>query len=522
MADLKNTLFRFYLRRFYPPGFTRQRSLNEQQRVFESLLSSLAGTALGKDLQLDKIRAVQGFATAVPVTQYSFYEPYVERIRAGEQRVMTKHGVAWFGKTAGTTSGKSKLVPVTQDFIHRCHVRGTFLGLSRLYGMNESANILKHKNFVMTGGVYERDKPSGIPIADISAIMMRNVPIPFRTIYVPSVALSTHPSWEYKVEKIAQLISHADVGSISGIPTWHLAVLNKIRERKPFDKLTDLWKNVRIFFHGGVNFEPYRQHFKELSGRDDFIFYEFYNATEGFFGIQAEPEGGDLLLLTDTGVFYEFIPFSEFEGYRFPLSGDIRAGVSERALRGGDAKAIQLNEVKPGIPYVLLISTLNGLLRYVIGDVITFSAIDPFKFRIVGRTQEYINAFGEDLLLTHVERAMSATNKKFNSIVREFTVAPLYIHLGAKGRMQFVMEFDYPPADLNAYALELDEQLKRENSNYLQKRNNDIALSPLEVIPVNTGTFYRWLESKGKLGGQNKVPRLMNNRKLMEEILGMI
>ena len=293
----------------------------------------------------------------------------------------------------------------------------------------------------MTGGIYERDMPSGIRIADISAIMMMNVPVPFRTIYAPSVALSTHPSWEYKVEKIAQLIGEADVGSISGIPTWHLAVLNKIRERQPFEKLTDLWKNVRIFFHGGVNFEPYRQHFKELSGRDDFIFYEFYNATEGFFGIQATPEGGDLLLLTDTGVFYEFIPFNEYQQE--------------------NAKAISLEEVKSGVPHVLLISTLDGLLRYVIGDVITFSSIDPFKFRIVGRTQEYINAFGEDLLLSHVDRAMSATNKKFNSRVREFTVAPLYIHLGSKGRMQFVMEFDKPPADLQAYALELDEQLKK-------------------------------------------------------------
>lgn len=500
MPDIKNLLFRFYLKHWFPPVHSAVRSLPEQQKNFAKLLS-LSDTALGKDLKLSAVKTYEDYKSAVPVTSYSFYEPYVERIKEAEQNVMTTGKVIWFGKTAGTTSGKSKLIPVTSSYIKHGHVCGTFFGLSRLHHYDKTVDMISHKNFLMTGGVYETLSPSGIRVADVSAINLNNVPLPFRGIYAPNIELSTHPSWEYKLDRIAEVVSRADVGSLSGIPTWHLAVLNKIREYKKFRKLNELWPNLRIFFHGGVNFEPYRNHFRELSGRNDFVFYEFYNATEGVFGVQAEPEGGDLLLLTDTGVFYEFVPFAEFHT--------------------GNAKAVSLAEVKTGVPYVLLISTFDGLLRYVIGDVITFSSIDPYKFRIVGRTQEYINAFGEDLLLGHVERAMAVVSEKFNCLVAEFTVAPFYIEIGAKGKMQFLLEFIIAPADLNAYAAELDAQLQKENSNYAQKRNNSIALSSLEIIVAKPGTFYKWLQSKGKLGGQNKVPRLVNSRKIIEEILAV-
>ena len=501
MPDLKNTLIRWYLRNFYPPDFSSQRSLQEQKKNFNSIITSLTSTALGKDHRLQAVKSYEDFQGAVPVTQYDFYEKYIERIKAGEERVMTAGKVLWFGKTAGTTSGKSKLIPVTLPFIHRCHVRGTFFGLSRLHGYDKTVDILSHKNFVMTGGVYETLPSSGIRIADISAIMMYNVPLPFRNMYAPDRKLVTHPSWDYKINQIVEHLADTDVGSLIGIPTWHLAVLSSLREHKHFNKLNELWKNLRLFIHGGVNFEPYRQHFKELSGRDDFIFYEVYNATEGFFGAQAEPDSSDLLLLTDTGVYYEFIPFRDYRTER--------------------EKAISLSDVQTGIPYVLLISTLIGLLRYVIGDVITFSATEPYRFRIVGRTQEYINAFGEDLLLHNVERALSSANEKSGSRIREFTVAPFYIHLNEKGKIQFVIEFDKSPPDLDSYSHELDLQLQKENSNYAQKRNKDIALSPLEVIVVKPGTFYHWLKSKGKLGGQNKVPRLVNGRGVIEEVLAI-
>lgn len=484
--DIKNILFRFYLRQCFPSDFTAARSIQTQNRIFHNLLSLLSPTQLGKDLKLNQIRNYEDFRKSISITHYDFYESYIEKIKAGESRVMTADKVLYFGKTAGTTSGKSKLIPVTASFIRKSHVSGTFFGLSRLHSFSEDIDILSHKNFVIAGGVYEQLANSQIQVADISAIMMRNVPLPFRTIYVPDNALITHASWERKLALIPNAVKNADVGSMIGIPTWHLTVLNKMREEIHFEKLTDVWKNLRFFFHGGVNFEPYRKHFKEFVGRDDFIFYEIYNATEGFFGAQAYREGGDLLLLTDTAMFYEFIAFSDYSA--------------------GNMHAIELKDIKQGIPYVLVISTINGLVRYIIGDVLTFTNLDPFMFRITGRTQEFINAFGEDLLLSHVLNALMKTNEKYGSSVRDYTVAPQYINLHKKGKIQFLIEFVKAPDSLEDYALELDRQLQHENSNYAQKRNNSLALNSLEVIAAPEGIFYKWLESKGKLGGQNKVP----------------
>lgn len=496
--DLKNMAFRFYLRHFFSPHFSAQRAITEQDAVFKKLMKELSATELGKDLKLSQVKSYDDFGK-IPVTQYSFYEAYIEKIKSGKKKVMTADKVLYFGKTAGTTSGKSKLIPITQYIVNNMHVRGTFFSLSRIHELDERVDILTHKNFALPGGVYERLSPSGVVVADISAIMLSNIPPAFRTIYVPGVELMTNPSWDYKLNKIAEEVSKADLGTISGIPTWHLAVLSKIREEIHFEKLTGLWKNLRIFFHGGVSFEPYRKQFNELIGKEDFIFYEVYNATEGFFGIQAGLQGGDLLLLTDCGVFYEFIPFAKY--------GD------------EDEKPIALGNVKTGVQYVLLVTTHNGLLRYVIGDVITFTSVDPFKFRITGRTQEYINAFGEDLLLSNVEQALMKTNAKFDSVIKEYTVAPLYINIESKGRMQFLIEFSKAPQDLEQYVLELDRQLQEENSNYRQKRNHDLALTSLEVITAKPGLFYEWMAAKGKMGGQHKIPRLVNGRKVMEEML---
>ena len=496
--DLKNMAFRFYLKHFFSPDFSAARSIAEQRHVFAKLINELSTTQIGKDLQLSEVKSYADYAR-IPVTQYSFYEPYIEQIKAGKSKVMTAGRVLYFGKTAGTTSGKSKLIPITRFIVNNMHVRGTLFSLSRLHALDSSIDILTYKNFALPGGVYETLSPSGIIVADISAIMLRNIPMAFRTIYVPSVELMTHPSWDYKLNKIAEEVSKADLGTISGIPTWHLAVLAKIRDEIHFSKLSGLWKNLRIFFHGGVSFEPYRKQFNELFGRDDVIFYEVYNATEGFFGIQANMQGGDLLLLTDNGVFYEFIPFSNYGS--------------------ANAKPIPLEEVKAYVPYVLLVTTHNGLMRYVIGDVITFTATDPYKFRITGRTQEYINAFGEDLLLSNVEQALMKTNARFDCAIKEYTVAPLYINIESKGRMQFLIEFKKAPQNLEQYAAELDEQLQNENSNYKQKRNHDLALSTLEVIPAKQGLFYEWMASRGKMGGQHKIPRLVNGRKVMEEML---
>lgn len=494
----KNFLFRLYLRHTYDPDFTAAKSIRHQQKIFESIIRRLSDTELGRDLKFAGIKSYNDFRNTIPVTQYDFYEGYVEKIKAGAKKVMTDKPVNWFAKTAGTTSGKSKLVPITTEVMRQNHVRGSFFALSKIHQLDKSIHLLSHKNLLIPGGVYET-LPNGITIADISAILSRNIPPIYRRYYTPGIETQILNKWEEKINRTVQEIKTEDVGTFSGVPTWHLAMLNKLKDETGFKKLTDLWKNLQVFFHGGVSFEPYRKQFEELVGKKDFVFFEIYNATEGFIAIQETLHTNDLLLLTDNLLFFEFIPLDKYYA--------------------GERNALQLSEVKAGVPYVLLLTAPNGLIRYLIGDVITFTKTDPFTFKISGRTQEYINAFGEDLLLSNVQNALMNTNQQLNAAIRDYTVAPFYINIEQKGRMQFAIEFSVPPVDLKQYEQTLDDNLKKENSNYLQKRTNNLALSQLEVISLPQGAFYKWLSSKNKLGGQNKVPRLVNGRGVIEEIL---
>lgn len=499
LSAMRNAAFRGYLNYFFPTTFSAASSRRQQELIFNKHVRQLSYTELGKDAGLNKVRTYYDFRKSIPLTGYDFYESYLERIKGGKENVMTRHRVKWLAKTAGTTSGKSKLIPITAEVIRRNHVRGVFFGLSMIHRHHTGFNLLNHKTLMIPGGIYDTLSPSGLVVGDISAIMAMNVPYLYRSFYTPDLHTQIHPEWEVKVKRTAEQALKEDVGTISGVPTWHLALIKKMKELEPFDKLTDVWKNLQLFIHGGVSFEPYRQVFEDQTGRKDFIFYEVYNATEGFFGIQRHRKAGDLLLLTDSDIFYEFIPFG----------CDIKDA----------SKAVPLWEVKTEVPYTMLLTTSNGLVRYVIGDVITFTDLNPYSFRISGRTQEYINAFGEDLLLTHVEQALIKTAQRQPCSIRDFTVAPYYIHVSSNGRMQFLIEFSSPPADLKQFEKALDEALKAENYNYAQKRQNDLALNNLQVIAVPDGTFQKWLASKGKLGGQNKVPRLVNGRSVIEEIL---
>lgn len=496
--DWKNFLFRIYLKIAFPPDFTQDKSLRHQQKVFREIMKVISKTQLATELKLHRASTYLDFRNATPVTDYSFYEAYIEVIKSGKQNVMTSKPVKWFAKTAGTTSGKSKLVPITLQTMRQCHVRGSFFALSKIHQLNKKLNLLGHKNLLIPGGIYET-LPSKIIVGDISAILVRNVPVIYRPFYAPSINVQTHPHWEEKIESAVNEIAYEDIGTISGVPTWLLSVFQKMKEKIPFEKLTDVWQNLQVYFHGGVSFEPYRKQFGELIGKKDFVFYEVYNATEGFFGIQENLGSNNLLLLTDNFVFYEFVTLDD--------------------LQSGNENIIELGDVKLGVPYALLITTPNGLLRYLIGDVITFQSLNPYTFKITGRTQEYINAFGEDLLLGNVENALMKTNQEFNLEVRDYTVAPVYISIEQKGKIQFAIEFLKQPENISAYEKLLDENLQFENSNYKQKRTSNLALLACEVISLPKGTFYKWLSSKNKLGGQNKIPRLVNGRVIMDELL---
>lgn len=494
----KNFLFRSYLQLAYSAVFTREKSLRHQQKILKTILDQLAKTKLGADLQLSSIKRYIDFNSRIPLTDYTFYKPYIEKIIAGEQRVMTVRPVKWLAKSSGTTSGESKLIPITEQIMRQCHVRGSFFALAVLHRYNHHLQLLSHKSLLFPGGIYETLK-SGIIVGDISGILVNKVPAIYRSYYTPSIETQTTADWQKKITTTVQQIAKEDVGTISGVPTWILSVLQKMQIEFPFNRLTDIWKNLQVYFHGGVSFEPYRQQFEKLVGKKNFVFYEIYNATEGFFGIQENLESNNLLLLTDNFIFYEFVPLSEFGGQH--------------------AKAIPLYEVQTTIPYVLLITAPNGLIRYVIGDVITFNNLNPFTFKITGRTQEYINAFGEDLLLSHVQNALLKTGQQFECTITDYTVAPLYMNIQQKGRIQVAIEFSSAPNQLADYEKLLDQYLQQENSNYQQKRTHGLALDNLEVISLSPGTFYKWLAARNKLGGQHKVPRLVNGRKVIEEIL---
>lgn len=499
--DWKNFIFRIYLKLTFPPDFTAEKSIHHQQKILKKILRQLSNTELGTDLKFSEIKTYDNFRNRVPVTQYEFYENYIEKIKSGQQKVMTDKPVKWFAKTAGTTSGKSKLVPITTQIMKQCHVRGTFFALSKIHQQDKSIRLLSHKNLLIPGGIYDT-LDCGITVADVSAIISINIPFIYRGYYTPDIHVQTFSKWEEKISNAVKQISKDDVGTMSGVPTWILSVLQKMKEEFPFEKLTDKWKNLQVYFHGGVSFEPYRKQFEEFVGKDNFNFFEVYNATEGFFGIQENLKSNNLLLLTDNYIFYEFIPLDKYSA--------------------GEKNTVELSEVKIEVPYVMLITAPNGLIRYTIGDVITFKSLNPFTFKITGRTQEYINAFGEDLVLSNVENALLKTNKAFDCTIRDFTVAPFYINLEEKGKIQFAIEFSKQPVDISAYEKMLDENLQIENSNYKQKRTNNLALSSLQVIILPNETFYRWLSSKNKLGGQNKIPRLVNGRKFFEEILALI
>ncbi len=496
--DWKNFIFRIYLKLAFPPDFTAKKSIHHQQKILKKILSQLSSTELGRDLKFNKVKSYKDFRMSVPVTQYEFYETYIEKIKSGQQKVMTDKRVKWFAKTAGTTSGKSKLVPITKQIMQQCHVRGTFFALSKTHQKDKSMRLLSHKNLLIPGGIYDT-LDSGVTVADVSAIISLNIPYIYRGYYTPDIHVQTFSKWEEKIANAVKQISKKDVGTMSGVPTWILSVMQKMKEEYPFEKLTDVWKNLQVYYHGGVSFEPYRKQFEELVGKDGFNFFEVYNATEGFFAIQENLKSSNLLLLTDNYIFYEFIPLEKYST--------------------GDRNALELSEVKMDVPYVILITAPNGLIRYVIGDVVTFQSLDPFTFKITGRTQEYINAFGEDLLLSNVQNALMKTNQTLDCTVSDYTVAPLYISIEEKGRMQFAIEFAKRPSNISEYEKLLDENLQQENSNYKQKRTNNLALTSLEVIVLPKGTFYKWLSSKNKLGGQNKVPRLVNGRNMIEEIL---
>lgn len=473
-----------------------------QYDLLEHLTETAKHTQWGRKYHYHEINDYQTFRDRLPVSSYEDLQPEIHKMMLGEKDVLWPGQITWYSKSSGTTNARSKYLPVSEENFNDCHKKGSWDTLSILYHHNPDLQLFENKSLILGGSLsHFPENPESI-IGDVSAIMITNLPLIGRPFYVPDVRVAIMDDWEKKLNLTVDLaVQEPHIGTIGGVPTWNLVLFRKILERTGAEHILEVWPELRLYLHGGVNFEPYRSQFKKLIPREDFIYQEVYNASEGYFGTQLNPDE-DMILLLDHGVFYEFIPMSEYEN--------------------SDAHAIPLEDVKPGIDYAVLISTTSGIWRYEIGDTICFTNTNPYQFRITGRTRQFINAFGEEVMIHNTDMAISRTTLKTKSEIKDYTVAPKYLNDGQNGRHDWLIEFQRPPADLEEFSKLLDQELQSINSDYAAKRTLNLALENLSVTVLPPNTFDHWLKQQKRQGSQVKVPRLSNNRKYVDEILELI
>lgn len=471
-----------------------------QEKVLKDLLYKASQTHYGKKYKFSEIHNSRQFAEQVPVVSYEDLQPYIERMLKGEASLLWPGKTQWFAKSSGTTGVSSKLVPVSKEGLEECHFRGGRDMLAIYMRNNPDSKIFSGKNLSIGGSqVNNFGGNSDVSVANISAIVMKNLPLWAQLKRTPGLKVTMMNNWEEKVKKIAEITTKQDVTCLAGSPMWMLLLLQHITRQGHINHIQDIWPNLEVFFHGSVSFNPYKQLFQELDRNNSLSYQEIYNATEGFFAIQDQSDDPSLLLLPNYGIYYEFIPEKDFDN-PFPTT-------------------LPLSEVETGKYYSIVISTNSGLWRYKIGDTIKFVSTSPYRFLISGRTKHCINVFGEDLFAQQAEKALQETCEKTGCVVQDFTVAPFFYDLRKKGCHEWLIEFVRSPVSLREFVNHLDGELQQLNDDYAEKRKENIAIERPLVREVPQGTFYQWLKSKDKLGGQHKIPRLSNSRKYLEEIL---
>ncbi|MBE0638171.1 MAG: GH3 auxin-responsive promoter family protein [Bacteroidales bacterium] len=475
-----------------------------QMDWFKKLIATSKDTEWGMKYDYKSISTVDEFRQRVPVGDYNSLKPFIDRLREGEQNLLWPTDIKWFAKSSGTTNDKSKYIPVSTEALEECHFKGGRDMLAIYVNNHPDSHIFSGKGLVMGGSrnITEVNNESYYT-GDLSAIIIQNLPFWAQLKSTPGSSIALMEDWEGKIEKMADITIGHDVTSISGVPSWTLVLIKRILEKTGKKNLLDIWPNLDVFFHGGVNFDPYRKQFRQLIDSDEMNYMETYNASEGFFGIQYRSDLNDMLLMLDYGIFYEFVPIDEIDKEQ--------------------PKTLWLDEVKTGENYAMVISTNAGLWRYIIGDTIMFTSINPYRVKITGRIRNFINAFGEELIIDNAEKALIIACEKCHAIVAEYTAAPVYFSdEKSKAAHEWVIEFEVPPRDIEFFTDTLDTALKSLNSDYEAKRHKNMLLQEPLIRVVPKGTFYKWLKKRDKLGGQNKVPRLSNDRKNIDEILGMI
>lgn len=472
-----------------------------QDELLKKLISTARDTEWGTNYDYRSINSIKTFADRVPINTYEDLKPTIDRLRNGEQNLLWPEEIKWFAKSSGTTAGKSKYIPMSESAIEECHFKGGKDMMSLYLNVNPEASIFEGKNLIMGGsGIVQEVSNTSYYEGDLSAILMQNLPFWAQFKRTPSIEIALMDEWESKLELMAESTIEHDVRGISGVPSWMLVLLKKVLKKSGKTKLKEVWPNLEVFFHGGVKFDPYREQYNRLIDPGDITYFNTYNASEGFFGIQDQKDSDELLLMLDYGIYYEFLPISE--------------------LHRSSPKTIHLSEVVKGVNYAMVITTNAGLWRYLIGDTVTFTSTDPYRIRITGRTKNFINVVGEELIIDNAEKALVVACNKTGAVITEYTAAPIFEN--SDMTHQWLIEFEKLPNEMEFFIEAFDNSLKSLNSDYEAKRYKNLVLKSPIIKSLPRGTFYKWMKKKDKLGGQNKVPRLSNERKYVDEILALL
>ncbi len=469
-----------------------------QEETLYRLLAKGASTEWGKKFDFSGITSIREYQSRFPIQTYEDLIPYVERLRKGETDLLWPGEIKWFAKSSGTTSTKSKFIPMSREALEECHYRAAKDILVIYTMLNPETKIFSGKCLTLGGSHRLNQFNSDSLYGDLSAILIENAPFWVEIIRTPKQKIALLEDFEQKLELITKSCINENVTNISGVPSWYLVLIKQILEFTGKKNLIDVWPNLEVFFHGGISFIPYREQFKKLIDSADMNYMETYNASEGFFGIQDDPLQSDMLLMLDYGIFYEFIPSDH-------ISSD-------------SPTVYTIGEVEKGVNYAIIISTNGGLWRYMMGDTIVFTSLNPFRFRISGRTKHFINVFGEEVIVENAEKALESACFETGAVITEYTAGPVFMSTSSKGSHEWIIEFEKEPADFNRFIDILDNALMSLNSDYEAKRHKDLNLTRPVAMAVPKGTFNKWLKSKNKLGGQNKVPRLSNTREYIDDL----
>ena len=470
-----------------------------QENTFRSLIQAGRDTDWGKQYDYASVQRIEDLKARFPVQDYDTLKPWIDRILQGEQKVLWNTPISWFAKSSGTTSDKSKFIPVSTMSLEECHFKGGKDVLAMYLHNNPESRLFSGKTLLMGGSHQINQLNQHSKYGDVSAVMMQNLPWTAKYAMTPSLDIALMDEWESKIEAMALHTLDKDVTSIAGVPTWTIVLIRRLFEKRGVADLKDVWPNLELYIHGGVSFKPYQEQFNQLIQKEPMYYVETYNASEGFFAFQDRLRSDEMLLMPDYGLYYEFIPIEEFDK--------------------PDPKTLTWAQVELNKQYAVVISSNAGLWRYKIGDTIRFTSLFPHRVQVSGRVKHFINAFGEEVIVDNSDKAIAEACAQTGAKVTEYTAAPIYIVGNEKGGHEWIIEFTKAPDNLERFVHVLDNTLKAINSDYEAKRHKDLALKLPVVHVARSGAFYDWLRSKGKLGGQHKIPRLSNDRTYLEDIM---